>query len=195
MLADGTQTVAALGRGRPRSRLVQARLGRHRPVAQAALEREQRDRRHVGGLRTARSSRSTATSTPTSRRSTSTPTRCRRSRRSRSSSRTTRSTSTSTRLEARGAQVPHPPPQLRQGREADVQRVPAVGSAPRRRLRSRALRRADHDPVPGVVADRHARERHAGRAPASRSPTCRRRPTRSSSRSCRRSTATQRPNW
>ena len=62
----------------------------------------------------------------------------------------------------RGAQVPHAPPQLRQGREADVQRVPAVGPAPRRRVRARALRRAGDDPVPGVVADRHARQRDAG---------------------------------
>ncbi len=41
----------ALGRGRPRSRLVQARLGRHRSGAQAAVERQQRHRRDLGGAR------------------------------------------------------------------------------------------------------------------------------------------------
>ena len=56
-------------------------------------------------------------------------------------------------------QVPHEAPELRQGREADVQRVPPHRAVHGCRVRARALRRADHDPVPGLVAHPHPRER------------------------------------
>ncbi len=77
-LPDGRRR-RAVGRGRARSGLVQARLGGQRPDRAAAVQRQQRDRRDLGGAGRARSCRSTATWTRTSRRSTSTPTRCRRS--------------------------------------------------------------------------------------------------------------------
>ena len=62
-------------------------------------------------------------------------------------------------LEHEVQQVPRRHPQLRQGRQADVQRLPLQRAVPRGGLRARALRRADHDALPGLVADLDAGER------------------------------------
>ena len=109
---------------------------------------------------TATSCPSTATWTPTSRRSTSTPGSCRRSPRWSSTSPGNALDDYIDQLEGRGAQVPRRRArQLRQGREADVQRLPAHRAAPRCGLPARAVRRAHHDALPGLVADQDARER------------------------------------
>ena len=71
---------SCLGGRRGRAGLVQARLGHRRQGAGQAGQRQQHARRHVGGARTARSCRSTASSTRTSRRSTSRRSRSRSSR-------------------------------------------------------------------------------------------------------------------
>ena len=79
-------------------------------------------------------------------------------------------------LEHEVREVPEPP-ELRQGRQADVQRLPLQRPLPRGRLRPGALRRADDHALPGLVADLDAGERRPARVDASPRRTCGRRPT------------------
>ena len=73
---------------------------------------------------------------------------------------------------ARGRQVPHQRPELRQGRQAHVQRLPPHRALRGGRLPPRAVRRAGHHALPGVVAGPHHRRRARARVEPSPSTAC-----------------------
>ena len=80
-------------------------------------------------------------------------------------------------LEHEVDEVPDQGPQLRQGREADVQRLPPDRPLPGGGIHPRAVRRAGGGAVPGVVAAPHARRRDVDLASRRRSETPRPMPT------------------